>query len=246
MTSNTPWPRIGLYCLIAFSLSALARLVWHTSQPTPVSAGAIGMYFHLVAGVGPALGAAAVWWLFRRRPTLGLGGSRPRLALAMVAVPALVMGARGVANPFGVEPHLFGLHLGVWIVLYALLEELGWRGYLQGEIPARRPLWRYAAVGAVWYAWHLSWVSSSSLVSELAGLAVLVAAAIGIGVVADRTRSVLAAAAIHTLGNMMGLTTDFRVLLSAHERLQIAGVCLLAWAVMLVLWLRRGGRPAAA
>lgn len=235
MTATTSrWPRIGLFYLIAIAVSALARLHWHTGAVSSASAGA--MYGHLVAGAGPALGVLAVWMIFRHRPPLTFGGTNGMLASVAIAVPGLVLALRGVVNPFGLEPHLFGLHMGVWIAAYAVLEEIGWRGYLQSEFPDRARLSRYVIVGLFWYAWHLSWVTNPPIGGQIAAALILIAAAIGIGFVADRTGSILGAAAFHVLGNIMGMTTDFRALIPQHERLLLAGCCLVALLIVLRIW----------
>lgn len=234
MKSNSRWPRIGLYYFVAVAISALARLYWHSGATTSASAGS--MYGHLIAGAGPALGVLAVWIAFRHRPTLTFGGTNRTLAAVAIAAPAVVLALRGVANPFALEPHLFGLHMGVWIATYAVLEEIGWRGYLQDEFADYSPLARYGVVGLLWYAWHLSWVTNPSIAGELASALILVVAAVGVGFVADRTRSILAAAAFHVLGNILGMTTDFRTLVSLHERLVLAGCCLVALLIVLRIW----------
>lgn len=231
---TTRWVRIGLYYAIALAVSALARLYWHMGAATSASPGS--MYRHLIAGAGPALGVLAVLMLFRHRPLLTFAGSNARFAVVAITVPAVVLALRGVANPFGMNPHLFGLHMGVWIAAYAVLEEIGWRGYLQDEFADRARLSRYAIVGLFWYAWHLSWVTNPSIAGEVVSALILVAAAIGIGFVADRTGSILAAAAFHVLGNIMGMTTDFRALIPQHERLLLAGLCLAALLVVLRVW----------
>jgi membrane protease YdiL (CAAX protease family) len=237
--------RISVFYLIAIAVSALARLYWHTGDATTVERGALGMYVHLVAGAGPALGAAAVWLLFRHRSRISLGGTNMALGLAMVVVPAIVMGTMGIPNPFGVEPHLFGVHMGVWIALYGLLEEIGWRGYLQDELSNRPALIKYAIVGLFWYAWHLSWLNGNPIGSELFTILFMIGASIGIGFVADRTLSVLAATAFHVIGDIMGLTTDFKTIIpSLHTRSVIVIVSLVAWLVILRIWrmldMRRG------
>ncbi|MCI4589294.1 CPBP family intramembrane metalloprotease [Sphingobium sp. BYY-5] len=231
------WTRIGIYYLVAIGISALARYYWHTDQATSVEAGAWAMYLHLVAGAGPALGAMLVWLLFRYRSRFSLGGTNLPLALVMVAVPAIVMAIRGIPNDFGIEPHLFGVHMGLWIMFYALLEEIGWRGYLQDELGGLSAPVKYSMVGLFWYAWHLSWLGGNPLSSELATLFFMILASAGIGFVADRTRSVLAATAFHILGNIMGLTTDFkRIIPDDHHRIMICIVCVVAWLVILRVW----------
>lgn len=242
------WVRISLYFAVALAFSFLARIVLQTSNPADPRHGAWGMYRHLFGGVGPFLGALLVWALFRPERRMRFGGTWPAMALAMLPVPAIVLGIMGVPNPFALDPHLFGVHLGVWIALYAILEETGWRGYLQDELRDRHALLKYAIVGLAWYVWHLSWLGSHSLGSEAANLAFLIAASIGIGFVADRTRSIFAAAAFHVLGNIMGTTTDFPALIpSQHTRWMIVLVCAAVWLVMLRLWgMRDKSRAAAA
>lgn len=228
------WARIALYYAIAIAVSALARLHWHMGSATSNSAGS--MYRHLIAGAGPALGVLAVLLIFRHRPSRTFAGSNSRFAAVAITVPAVVLALRGIANPFGMNPHLFGLHMGVWIAAYAVLEEIGWRGYLQGEFADHSPLARYVIVGLFWYAWHLSWVTNASIGGEVAGALILIVAAIGIGFVADRTRSILAAAAFHVIGNIMGMTTDFRTLMPPGERLLLAGLCFGVLLIVLRLW----------
>jgi membrane protease YdiL (CAAX protease family) len=237
------WIRVFLYYLIALALAAMSRFWWHTNDPAGPAQGAFGLYRHLLTASGPFIGAFAVWAAFRPERRMSFGGTFPLMAWAMIAVPAAVMAVRGMANPFGMEPHLFGLHIGIWIAAYALLEETGWRGYLQDEFRHRPALLRYAIVGLFWYGWHFSWLGGHGAGSELANLAMIVAASIGIGFVADRTRSILAAAAFHVIGDVLGLAREFTTLIpSMNDRLIVVGICLALWLVMLRLWGMRDKR----
>lgn len=241
--SQGKWRRITTYYLIAIAVSALARLYWHTGDPTPAEHGPFAMYMHWIAGAGPALGAVAVWFLYRYRSRLSLGGTNAALAWGMVAVPALAMGGMGIPNAFGVEPHLFGVHMGVWIAVYALLEEVGWRGYLQDEFRDQQAILKYAVVGLFWYAWHLSWLNHNPISSEVATILLIVLASIGIGFVADRTGSVLAASSFHTIGDIMWLTTDFRTIIpSTQTRTVIVIACVAIWLIILRIWRSRDVR----
>jgi membrane protease YdiL (CAAX protease family) len=241
------WVRISVYYAIALGLSFLARFVWKTSSLSDPREGALGMYWHLVSGIGPFLGAFVIWTLFRRERRMRFGGTWPAMGVAMLAVPAMVLGIMGIRNPFGLDPHLFGVHLGVWIVIYAILEETGWRGYLQDEFRERQALVKYAIVGLFWYGWHFSYLGGHSAGTEALNLAFLIVASIGIGFVADRTRSIFAAAAFHILGNVMGTTTDFATLIPSQQtRWTIVLVCVVVWLIMLRLWGMRDKRLAAA
>ena len=243
---ESKWIRIALYCVIAFGLSYLARVHWHTNGLSDPKQGVGAMYWHLAGAIGPFLGALAVWTVFRPERPITFAGSSPAIGLAMLALPAVVLGARGMDNGFSLEPHLFGVHMGLLIAAYALLEETGWRGYLQSEFRDRPPLLRYGIVGLFWYAWHFSYLGSTSLSAELFNALILILAAVGIGFVADRTRSIFAAAAFHAAGNIMFMSADFKAMIpSAGTRASIVAVCLVGWLAMMRLWRVQETRRAA-
>jgi membrane protease YdiL (CAAX protease family) len=247
MATDRKWIRIALYVLIAFSMSFLARVHWQTSGVSDPGRGVAAMSWHLLGGVGPFLGAVAVWLIFRPARPITYGGTCLPISIAMLAVPAGVLGATGIPNGFSVEPHVFGAYMGLLIVFYAILEETGWRGYLQSEFQDRAPLLRYAIVGLVWYAWHFSYLGGNPIDAEIFTLLVLLGAAIGIGFVADRTRSIFAAASFHAAGNIMAMSADFKALIpSAGTRGLIVAVCVGIWLVMMRVWRLRETRSRSA
>ena len=96
-----------------------------------------------------------------------------------------------------------------------------------------------------WYAWHLSWLNNNPVSSEIATLLFVILASVGIGFVADRTGSVLAAASLHIIGNILGLTTDFQTIIpAAQSRMTIVIACVVIWLIILRIWragdVRRG------
>jgi membrane protease YdiL (CAAX protease family) len=238
--------RILLFYAVALLFSFLARFVWHTSDTPRQVLTADGMYLHLISALGPFLGALLIWGLFRPKREISFGGSWPTMGAAMLLVPALLLTLLGIDNRLGIERHLFGAHVGIWIALYALLEETGWRGYLQGEFADRPALLRYVIVGLFWYAWHFSFVTDFSLANQAVSLGFILLSSIAIGFVADRTGSIQAAAAFHIAGNILATTALFRLLIpAAQTRLGIVAACFVVWLVMLRLWRMRDLRRAA-
>ena len=122
------WIRIAIYYAIALGFSFLARVYWGTSEADDMQLGPWGIFRHLINGVGPFAGAMAIWATFRPERRMSFGGTFPLMGLAMLAVPAIVLGVAGVANGFAIDAHLFGVEVGLWIALYAILDETGWRG----------------------------------------------------------------------------------------------------------------------
>jgi membrane protease YdiL (CAAX protease family) len=238
------WIRIAIYYAIALGLSFLTRVYLGTSELADARLGAWGIFLHLLSGTGPFIGALAIWAAFRPERRMSFGGSFPIMGLAMLAVPAIALAGTGVANGFGLDAHLFGAEIGLWIALYAILEETGWRGYLQDELHDWPALLRYAAVGVLWYFWHFSYLLGDNPIgTEITNLGFLVLASIGIGFVADRTRSIFAAAAFHIVGNVLMTSTEFRTFIpAANARLTIVGICVIVWLIMLRLWAMRDKR----
>lgn len=249
------WIRVAIYYAIAVAFSYLSRVYWGMAGLPDPRLGVWGVYLHLLAGVGPFLGALVIWFVFRppgRR--LSFGGTFLPMGLAMLAVPAVVFGIIGVANRFGIDPHAFGVAIGIWISLYAVLEETGWRGYLQQEFREQPALMRYAIVGLFWYPWHLTFVLGHNPIgTEISNLIFLVLASVGIGFVADRTKSIFAASAFHIIGNILLTSAAFKIFIPAmSDRMTIVLICAVIWLVMLRLWamrdkrLRTAARPQAA
>lgn len=93
----------------------------------------------LFHGWGPGLSALIVLVLFRRthKRTITLFGTSKARSLLIYLVPVVGLSVIGFPNRRGYDPHLYGLLLGVIVSIYALGEELGWRGFLQDAL---RPL----------------------------------------------------------------------------------------------------------
>lgn len=105
-------------------------------------------------------------------------------------------------------------------------------------------LLKYALIGLVWYAWHFSWVERHTVGDQLFTIGFMILASVGIGFVADRTGSVLAAAAFHIIGDGMGLMPDFRAVIpDSHQRLVIIAICIVLWLVTMRIWRMRAGAP---
>ena len=77
------WPRIAVYYAIAIVCSALTRVVWHIGDLSDGHS-ILAMYWHLLGGVGPFMGAVTVWLVFRPTRINSFGGSWPAMAWAML------------------------------------------------------------------------------------------------------------------------------------------------------------------
>jgi uncharacterized protein len=234
------WLRVLTFYVIAVACAAASRFLWHTNDVTSKWPSLGAMHWHLISGIGPSIGAIVVWATFHPRRIKSFGGTNPPIAWAMLAVPAVAMGLMGIPNPYALDVHWFGFYCGIWIVVYAVLEETGWRGYLQDEFRDLTPLRRYLVVALFWYPWHFTFLQHHSFANEVAIIGFIALASIGIGFVADRTNSIVAAACFHSTANILGLTAYFTVFVpSTTARLMIVGICVAVWVVMLRIWRTR-------
>lgn len=91
----------------------------------------------------------------------------------------------------------------------------------------------------MWYLWHLTFWESSSLVNELTILGVLIGASLGIGLAVEHTKSILIAACFHMIGNIIMFSSLIMENITFHNRLIIAGICIVFWITLLVFWDKR-------
>ena len=121
--------------------------------------------------------------------------------------------ARGIGPCFVLLPFCLCFFLNrelsytlLGFVFYSFLEEVGWRGYLQGELKELNTIWRVLIIGLMWFFWH---ISIGFNMGSLIFLAVLLLGTCGIGCIARDTKSLVACACFHTLfnfSNQSGIT----------------------------------------
>jgi membrane protease YdiL (CAAX protease family) len=173
----TRWLRahpVAGYCLLAFGISYLVGmpLLMVGSGLLPTRWSLAHAYLPRIGVTyGPAVAALLLAWLTGAPATARelLRGVLPRrrdipLTLGILLAGAATSGIALVAAGFPafqllgtVRDHAGTLaaHLVLQLVLIALGEELGWRGWLQPTLAARTTRLRAAlGVGAIWALWH--------------------------------------------------------------------------------------------
>ena len=140
----------------------------------------------LATGLGPAIGALVAMFIFKRKTEYTLLGKSAWKSIVTIVIPCIVFGIIG------------GWELGLTCLVafaYGLLEEYGWRGFLQYEL-RNLPVWQYVLIITVmWFLWHLD------LKLGLPFFLLLLFASWGIGKVVSETHSLLLCAAFHGIMN---------------------------------------------
>ena len=219
MKQNLSYKNIHIGAIATFYLIALlVRLIsLHVVKmfPSIETNYALQVSAALATGIGPAIGALVAMFIFKRKTGYTLLGKSVWKSILTIVIPCIVFGIIG------------GWDLSVTCLLafvYGLLEEYGWRGFLQYEL-RNLPVWQYVLIITVmWFLWHLDLNQRSVLTF----FPLLLFASWGIGKVVTETHSLLLCAAFHGIVNFSkhGLLSDNTYL--------IAFICIVIFWI--VLW----------
>lgn len=184
----------------------------------------LNIFKSLLEGIGPFVGALLVVKVFKIKSEITFKGVLGAKSWLMLGVPVFILSLLGVSYD-EYNSHLYGFLLGLWIMVYGILEETGWRGYLQNELKDLKPLVKYSVVGIFWYIWHLTFLGNTTLINEVFVAAILILSSWGIGYVTDKTKSIFAAACFHIIGNILGLSSLFAEEVAMNSRLIVVTTC---------------------
>ncbi|HEY1194811.1 CPBP family intramembrane glutamic endopeptidase [Flavobacterium sp.] len=181
----------------------------------------------LLRGVGPALGALAAIKIFSLDNPMSLKGIYKN-ALVPFAVYWLLP-AFLIAGVYYFIIGKFPILLMFTVLVYGLLEEIGWRGFLQEQLKSLPKFTSILIIAVLWFAWHLNFDMTSS---NMIFFGIIFFGSWGIGKVFTSTGSLLAVAGVHSLNNF------FRNGLHDTE-LTLIIVLLVIWVGFIILYNRK-------
>ena len=193
---------------------------------------------NLLEGSGVFIGAlVGLHALKQVRPVeISFWGSSRRAVLLMALVPFVLITMIGVRNSFGINVHLFGAVATFAVLIYCVMEEYGWRGYLQQELGALQPWLKIVVIGGLWYFWHLSFLENTDVLANVMFFGTLVLGSWGIGQVAVLTRSIGASACFHFVVNITFFNVFFHEAFDPLMLGVILACCVGAWIIILRKW----------
>jgi membrane protease YdiL (CAAX protease family) len=171
----------------------------------------------------------------RKTETTFFGTSKSK-SLIMAVIPIVILTIMGVKNDFELNQNLYGFIAIIGTLLYCIMEEYGWRGYLQEELKIVKPWQRYSLIGFMWYFWHLTFFTEASLADNLFFLGMMIFGSWGIGQVAESTKSILASACFHLLIQIMMFNALIKNGLDGTEKAIILGVSVIIWFAIIKKW----------
>jgi membrane protease YdiL (CAAX protease family) len=213
--------KINYFAILTFYTIAVA--LRYLTNKTDLLTGLSSSFLKaILTGIGPAVGAVVVFAVFKIKPVMSLKGNYKKLL-----TPFLLYWALPLVLICGTEFFIKGtvsFAAVTAILVYGLLEEIGWRGFLQQELKSLPLLLNIIVVATLWFLWHLNFDLSSS---NLLFYGILILGTWGIGKVADSTQSLLAVSAFHSLNNFFAEMNTVKI--------AILVVLLSTWIIALVI-----------
>ncbi|MEN5057550.1 CPBP family intramembrane glutamic endopeptidase [Sphingobacterium kitahiroshimense] len=192
--------------LTFFIIAVLLRYLTNkTDLLNGISSGFIKI---ILQGISPTIAALAVFALFKIKPVLTLKGNYSNIMTPFLlywALPIILI----LSTEYAVKGTL-SFEAITAILIYGLLEEIGWRGFLQQQLKPLPEFLNVFIVAVLWFIWHLNFDLSSS---NLLFLGILILGSWGIGKVANNTHSLLAVAAFHSLNNFFLEMNTLKIIL---------------------------------
>lgn len=241
------WKRIWMFFIIATLLSNIFRFDIFELRPEleklPTWIYILTTVF--LEGSGVVFAALIILPYLKkvRKIDMSFFGTSKSKSLVMTIIPIITLSLIGVRNDFELDNHLYGFIAIIGTLFYCIMEEYGWRGFLQEELKSLKPWQKYSTIGIIWYAWHLTFLTKASIGDNLFFLAILIFGSWGIGQVAELTKSILAAACFHLIVQIMMFNALFRNGIGGTEKIIILTVCLATWIVIMNKWKKEKPTP---
>jgi len=189
-------------------------------------------------GIGVFIGALiAIYFLKKNRKTeITLFGTSKPKSLIMIVIPIIILTIIGVKNDFEMDSHIYGFIAVIGTLLYCIMEEYGWRGYLQEELKTLKTWQKYLVIGFMWYLWHLTFLTKATIGDNFFFLAMMILGSWGIGQVVESTKSIIAGACFHMIIQIMMFNALIKNGIDGTEKLIISGVIVVIWFVIIKKW----------
>ena len=234
------WARLIVFFVIAIVVSNLFRFdVFDLKQYlNELPAWLFIFIIVFLDGSGVIIAALlALLMLKRERQTeISFFGTSKRYGLIMAVIPVILLAALGVENEYQMNNHIYGLVAIIATLAYCIMEEYGWRGYLQEELRSIKKWPKYLIIGSLWYVWHLSFLQETSIGDNLFFLAMMNFGSWGIGQVAESTRSILASACFQLIIQIMMFNSLIKNGNDGTEKIIILVASVGIWFALVKKW----------
>jgi len=186
---------------------------------------------------GPGLAALLCYFIFRKSITrkISLFGKKWVHSLLFFIVPWSVFFILNLFYPVSEQyaPKNFLVLIPVSFV-FTLVEELGWRGFLEDALKSIPRVWRWLFIGLMWEIWHLRflWIDENRITALLKTapfLLVTIALSFLLGYSTERSKSLVVPITLHLWANTIVQSPHWVTFLSV-------GLSGILWFYLLYKW----------
>lgn len=238
--NKTSWKRILIFFIIAALISNIFRfdIFELKSELENLPSWIYLLCILLLEGSGVIIGALIIIPYLKkdRKTEMSLFGTSKSKGFIMAIIPIIILTIVGVKNDLGMNYRIYGLIAIIGTLLYCIMEEYGWRGYLQEELKSFKPWLKYLTIGIIWYLWHLTFLTKASVGDNLFFLAMMIFGSWGIGQVAELTKSILASACFHLIVQIMMFNALLKNGIDGTEKLIILIISFTIWILIMNKW----------
>lgn len=227
------WKYITLYIFLAIGISAPIHLGYISEVYRSVTKGyIISEWIYLLAGFGPLIAGAIALLLHKSvSKNITILGNEKVKNILIAILPVIAFSISGLKNSFDLNVHYFGFIYASINVIYAFLEEFGWRRYLQNALAGINKNWKYILIGIIWWIWHLRFNTQFDIyIFPL----ICIFGGYLLGKLADDSKSILPVVSIHTL--IILLTNSGAV---TNDKMIGAFLLIIGWVIIEQIWKRK-------
>lgn len=149
MTPN--WKYINLFLILAIGISAPIHLGYIDNTYKAFSNDwIISDWVYLIAGFGPFAAGLIVLLLDKSVSNqITIWGNEKMKNILIALLPVFSFSIIGLENSSNVNIHYYGFIYASINIIYAFLEEFGWRRYLQNALEGINKNWKYILIGII-------------------------------------------------------------------------------------------------
>ena len=173
-------------------------------------------------GFGLLIASIIAYRIFKLKRKTTFLGNNPLQSILFSVVFIIAYTALGFRNDRGINPHLWALIFCLLTLLFDILEESAWRGFLNDTLNTI-PFWlKGILTGTLWAIWHLLVLEDFN---QFGGFPIFLLFCIVVSIIiaytTQKTNSILVSASIHALLCRTNLVTL---------------VCATIWLLMIMIW----------
>ena len=216
-----------LYITLFYIIAIALRYYFYVLKPDFINAINSEIY-GLLTGIGPLIGGLVLVKIFNRDNEIRLWSFGVWQTIVLFLVPVVLFFILGIYN--NNHPNYSALKIVGLSVIYASLEEYGWRGYLQTELKGLNRLLKYFLISVLWFYWHFDFNYIFDL-QFIINFSLIFGGSVGMGFVADKSKSLILVALFHAFINIL-IQDNFGTGLQKPIILIISGSSIIIWMVV--------------